>query len=197
MEIEFITQARLPTKYGVFQIHTFVHQKKEHIVLTMGKFKKSDIILTRVHSECLTGDSLFSLRCDCGAQLETAMKEIGLRQKGILIYLRQEGRGIGLIEKIKAYNLQDLGADTFDANVKLGHLPDERQYDMLKGVFDYFCIQRIHLMTNNPKKILAIENTRVTIETRIPIQVGANLYNHDYLKVKKEKFDHLFNMKEL
>ena len=117
--INFITQAKLPTKYADFTVHVFVHNQQEHLVLTKGKFTAEDTVLTRIHSECLTGDGLFSLRCDCGPQLEFAMQEIAKQDKGMIIYLRQEGRGIGLLEKIKAYQLQDQGVDTYDANIQL------------------------------------------------------------------------------
>ena len=189
--IEFIAKATLPTKYVDFDVHVFMHNQQEHLVLTKGRFNSGDVILTRVHSECLTGDSLFSLRCDCGPQLKFAMQEIGKQDKGMIIYLRQEGRGIGLVEKIKAYQLQDQGSDTYDANIQLGHAADNRSYDMLGDVFDYFKIKIIDLMTNNPDKIAAIKQAGISIRNRIPIKAGHNLHNKDYLKTKKDKFKHL------
>jgi GTP cyclohydrolase II len=189
--IVFVTQANLPTKYVDFTVHVFVHNGQEHLVLTKGTFKKGDSILTRVHSECLTGDGLFSLRCDCGPQLEFAMQEIGKRDKGMIVYLRQEGRGIGLLEKIKAYELQDQGVDTYDANIQLGHPADNRNYEMLSDVFKHFNITNIDLMTNNPDKISAIEKAGIHINQRIAIKPGHNSHNHAYLKTKTEKFKHL------
>lgn len=189
--IEFIAKAKLPTKYAAFTVHVFLHNKQEHLVLTKGEFNKDDVVLTRVHSECLTGDGLFSLRCDCGPQLEFAMQEIGKQDKGMIIYLRQEGRGIGLLEKIKAYELQDQGADTFDANIQLGHAADNRNYDMLGDVFGNFGIKNIDLMTNNPDKIAAIEKAGIVINQRIAVKVGQNLHNKAYLQTKTDKFKHL------
>ncbi len=190
-DTEFITQAKLPTEYGEFVIHVFEHLGQEHLVLTQGEFSTEDEVLTRVHSECLTGDGLFSLRCDCGPQLAFAMDQIAKAEKGMIIYLRQEGRGIGLTEKIKAYQLQDQGFDTFEANVKLGHPPDNRSYDMLAAVFQHMCVSKVKLMTNNPDKIESIELQGVEVVDRIAIQVGHNLYNQSYLKTKKDKFLHL------
>ncbi len=189
--VRFITQAKLPTAYGEFTIHVFEHRGQEHLVLTQGTFTADDVVLTRVHSECLTGDGLFSLRCDCGPQLAFAMEQVQLAGQGMIIYLRQEGRGIGLTEKIKAYQLQDQGYDTFDANVKLGHPPDNRNYDMLAAVFRHLGVKTVKLMTNNPKKIQAIESHGVTVVDRIAIQVGHNHHNQSYLKTKKDKFKHL------
>jgi len=188
---QFITQAKLPTAYGEFVIHVFQHKGQEHLVLTQGEFMSGDTILTRVHSECLTGDGLFSLRCDCGPQLAYAMDKIRQEGVGMIVYLRQEGRGIGLTEKIKAYQLQDHGVDTFDANVQLGHLPDGRNYDMLADVFAYLGVSKVNLMTNNPEKIRSIESQGVQVVDRIPVKVGHNSHNKSYLKTKKERFLHL------
>ena len=189
--IVFIAKAQLPTKYADFDVHVFVHNNQEHLVLTKGEFLKDDTILTRIHSECLTGDGLFSLRCDCGPQLELAMQEIGKNEKGMLIYLRQEGRGIGLVEKIKAYELQDQGVDTFDANIQLGHPADNRDYGMLEDVFKYFAITNIDLMTNNPDKVSAIEKAGISINNRIALKIKHNKHNKEYLQTKIDKFKHL------
>jgi len=191
MSIEFVAQAKLPTEFGEFDVHAFMHNGQEHLALTMGTFNDGDNVLSRVHSECLTGDSLFSLRCDCGPQLAFALQEIEQKGQGLLIYLRQEGRGIGLVEKIKAYHLQDEGDDTYDANVKLGHPADNRSYSMLGDVYKHFGISQIDLMTNNPEKIAAIENAGIKIVNRIPIEAGHNPHNRDYLQTKKDKFKHL------
>ncbi|MGJ8663846.1 MAG: GTP cyclohydrolase II RibA, partial [Marinicella sp.] len=141
-------------------------------------------------SECLTGDGLFSLRCDCGPQLAYAMEQVAKAEKGLIVYLRQEGRGIGLTEKIKAYQLQDQGFDTFDANVQLGHLPDNRNYDMLAAVFKHLGVKQVKLMTNNPDKIKAIESQGVAVKERMPIKVGHNPHNQLYLQTKLDKFNH-------
>ncbi len=190
-ETQFITQAKLPTAYGDFDIHVFEHKGQEHLVLTHGDFSSDEAVLTRVHSECLTGDGLFSLRCDCGPQLAYAMEQIAQAKKGMIVYLRQEGRGIGLTEKIKAYHLQDQGVDTFDANVQLGHPPDGRNYDMLADVFEHMGVSQVKLMTNNPDKIKSIESQGVNVVDRIPIKVGANTHNQNYLQTKQDKFLHL------
>src|SRR5690554_2529571 len=191
MSLAFITEALLPTKYGAFKVHVFEQAGQEHLTLVMGSWQDEDVVLSRIHSECLTGDGLFSLRCDCGPQLAQAMQAIQQAGQGILIYLRQEGRGIGLTEKIKAYNLQDQGFDTFDANVKLGHAPDSRDYSMLKEVFDHFGIRQVNLMTNNPDKIAALETQGIKVHERVPIQVGHNDHNQHYIQTKKDKFKHL------
>ncbi len=188
---QFITQAQLPTAYGDFIIHVFEHHGQEHLVLAHGDLSSDEAVLTRVHSECLTGDGLFSLRCDCGPQLAYAMEQIAQAKKGMIIYLRQEGRGIGLTEKIKAYQLQDQGMDTFDANVKLGHPPDNRSYDMLADVFQHMGVTQVKLMTNNPEKIKSIESQGVKVVDRIPIKVGQNTHNQSYLQTKQDKFLHL------
>lgn len=191
MTVDFIAKAKLPTKYVDFDVHVFMHNNQEHLALTKGEFKPGDIVLTRIHSECLTGDGLFSLRCDCGSQLEFAMQEISHQDNGLIIYLRQEGRGIGLVEKIKAYQLQDQGVDTYDANIELGHAADNRSYDMLGDVFDFFNIDKINLMTNNPEKIAVIEQAGINIMKRIPVKTGHNCHNQSYLQTKKDKFKHL------
>lgn len=189
--IEFVAKAKLPTQYADFDIYVFMHENQEHLVLLKGEIDSNDAVLTRIHSECLTGDGLFSLRCDCGPQLEFAMRQIAKRESGMIIYLRQEGRGIGLVEKIKAYELQEQGVDTYDANIQLGHHADSRSYEMLEDVFNYFKISTIDLMTNNPDKISAIEKAGVSIRKRIPIKIGENQHNKAYLQTKIEKFKHL------
>ena len=193
MSVEFKAQAILPTQFGEFDIHVFVHDNQEHLALTIGNIDKTDIVLTRIHSECLTGDGLFSLRCDCGPQLKYAMQKMSKAKAGLLIYLRQEGRGIGLLEKIKAYQLQDSGEDTHSANLKLGHLADQRNYNMVEGIFKKFRINGIDLMTNNPDKVKAVEKSGVKIHNRLPITAGHNDHNKKYLQTKKEKFNHWLN----
>ena len=191
MSVEFITTAELPTEYGTFDIHVFEHHGQEHVVLAKGSFSCQDVVLTRIHSECLTGDGLFSLRCDCGPQLAYAMQAMSETSHALLIYLRQEGRGIGLVEKIKAYQLQDQGLDTYDANVELGHPADNRNYDMLKGVFQHFGVNTVDLMTNNPDKMHAVEQAGVKINKRLPIKITTNEHNQHYIQTKADKFHHL------
>lgn len=192
MNIKFISEAQLPTEFGTFRVHVFEHQGQEHLALVMGSLSESDVILTRIHSECLTGDGLFSLRCDCGPQLAHAMKEIQKAGQGLLIYLRQEGRGIGLTEKIKAYQLQDQqGLDTFDANIKLGHPADNRDYSMLKDVFAYLNVKQVDLITNNPDKITSVESQGIKVHKRIPSKVGHNKHNKHYIDTKRSRFKHM------
>lgn len=193
MTVEFQASAKLPTEFGEFHMHVFMHKGQEHLALTIGDIENAEVVLTRVHSECLTGDGLFSLRCDCGPQLKYAMQQMSIAPAGLLIYLRQEGRGIGLLEKVKAYQLQDQGEDTYSANLKLGHPPDNRSYDMLKAVFEYFNINQIDLFTNNPDKISAIKKAGVTIRKRLPIKAGRNPHNKKYLQTKVDKFRHLLD----
>jgi len=147
-------------------------------------------VLARIHSECLTGDGLFSQRCDCGAQLETALKAIAAEGRGALLYLRQEGRGIGLLNKIRAYNLQDQGADTVEANERLGFPADMRRYDLCKPMLDHFGVASLRLMTNNPRKVDQIRATGIEIVERIPLQVNRNPHNEGYLQTKAAKLGH-------
>lgn len=187
---------------GMFEIHGFVDttNDKEHVVLSMGNLgsgKSSDEpLLVRIHSECLTGDALFSMRCDCGAQLQAAMHKIAVEGRGAIFYLRQEGRGIGLINKIRAYHLQDKGADTVEANEQLGFGADMRDYSILEEMFKALNIKRVKLMTNNPKKIKALEDIGVEIVERMPHETGRNPHNADYLETKKGKLGHMFSGSE-
>lgn len=194
MAVEFIAQSRLPTPLGEFMMHGFDDPEsgKEHVVLTMGDVSNGEPVLARVHSECLTGDALFSLRCDCGSQLNSALSLIAAEGRGALFYLRQEGRGIGLINKIRAYNLQDQGADTVEANERLGFGADMRGYSLLKPMFDHLQIRSLILMTNNPRKLMAIEGMGIVIHARQPIHTGENPHNEKYLATKAGKLGHLF-----
>mgnify|MGYP000485749851 CR=1 FL=1 len=167
---------------------------KEHIVLTMGDVGDDTPVLIRVHSECLTGDALFSMRCDCGSQLQAALQKISEEGRGALLYLRQEGRGIGLLNKIKAYKLQDQGADTVEANEKLGFGADMRNYNICKVMLDYLQISQVRLMTNNPRKVKALTEQGIAVVERIPLQTGQNPHNAKYLATKAGKLGHL--MKE-
>lgn len=194
MRIKFIAEAKLPSAWGEFTIHGFEDMVtgKEHVVLSMGDLSTDEPVLARVHSECLTGDALFSLRCDCGPQLQYAMKKIAEEGRGMILYLRQEGRGIGLLNKIRAYSLQDQGADTVEANVKLGFEPDGREYDICQPMLDHFSVKSLRLMTNNPRKVGALEAVGVDVVERLPIKTGQNPHNESYLAVKMNKLGHLF-----
>jgi GTP cyclohydrolase II len=156
----------------------------------MGDINASEPVLARAHSECLTGDALFSMRCDCGYQLEEALSSIAKAGRGVLLYLRQEGRGIGLLNKIKAYNLQDQGADTVEANERLGFGADLRQYDMCQPMLEHLGVKTIRLMTNNPRKVKALSEAGVHILERVAIEVGRNPHNDGYLNTKASKLGH-------
>ncbi len=169
---------------------------KEHVVLTMGDVQTDEPVLARIHSECLTGDALFSLRCDCGAQLQAAMHKIADAKRGAIFYLRQEGRGIGLLNKIKAYKLQDSGADTVEANEALGFGADMRDYSILAPMIEKLGIQSIHLMTNNPRKVKAMQGLGVNVVARVAHETGRNPHNAYYLETKKGKLGHLLEGKD-
>lgn len=194
MSVQYVDSCRLPTRVGEFTMHGFseIEGDKEHIILTYGDITPDTPLLIRLHSECLTGDSLFSMRCDCGYQLETAMTEIVKAGQGALLYLRQEGRGIGLINKIRAYHLQDNGADTVEANEQLGFAADLRQFDMCKPMLNHFGVNQVRLMTNNPKKVQALLDVGVDVVEQVPLQVGRNEHNDQYLNTKAEKMGHMF-----
>jgi len=189
----FVASSNLPTTWGEFTLHGFedADTQQEHIALTMGDVANGEPVLARIHSECLTGDVLHSLRCDCGAQLHAAMQAIAEEGRGVLLYLRQEGRGIGLMNKIRAYHLQDQGADTVEANQQLGFEADLRQYDMLTTMLKHLHISKLRLMTNNPRKLAALESAGIHIEERLPLQVGENPHNRQYLATKTQKLGHL------
>lgn len=192
MSIRYIATSHLPTPWGVFDIHGFedVENEKEHVVLTLGDIGDGEPVLARIHSECLTGDALFSLRCDCGAQLRTAMERISREGRGALFYLRQEGRGIGLLNKIRAYHLQDAGADTVEANEQLGFGADMRDYSICQVMFSHLRVRKLRLMTNNPRKVAAIEELGVKVVERIAIRTGQNPHNLRYLETKAGKLGH-------
>lgn len=197
MSVKYVASATLPTQWGEFTIHGFEDPQsgKEHVALSFGDIDAASAsdasVLCRVHSECLTGDCLFSLRCDCGPQLQTAMQRIAEEGQGLLLYLRQEGRGIGLLNKIKAYALQDSGADTVEANVKLGFEPDSRGYEICQPMFDHFQVKSLRLMTNNPRKVEALQGLGFKVEQIVPIHTDSNPHNESYLAVKIDKLGHL------
>jgi GTP cyclohydrolase II len=188
----YVESSRLPTAWGVFDMHGFEDEEsnKEHVVLTMGDVSDGEPVLARVHSECLTGDALFSMRCDCGSQLQAALKAIAEEGRGALFYLRQEGRGIGLLNKIKAYKLQDAGADTVEANEQLGFGADMRDYSILKPMAGHLKITKVRLMTNNPRKVAALEEQGVEVVERIALHTGSNPHNEKYLETKAGKLGH-------
>ena len=186
MRINISNVANLPTKYGNFKIQSFKEGIKEHLAIFKEPLEKAPIV--RIHSECLTGDTIGSLKCDCGDQLQFALKTIG-EKGGIVIYLRQEGRDIGLLNKVNAYALQDAGYDTVEANHQLGFEADERNYEMVEIILHHFGIKSIKLLTNNPKKLRSLKN--IEIVQRIPIIIKPNRYNKGYLKTKKEEMGHL------
>jgi len=180
--------ATLPTKYGTFQIQAFKEGEKEHLALFTANLKEIDAPIVRVHSECLTGDALSSVKCDCGEQLAFA-QELIAKEGGMIIYHRQEGRNIGLLNKVNAYALQDTGYDTVAANHQLGFKADERTYEVVEFILKYFDLKKIKLLTNNPAKIDSLPD--IEIVERIPIQITPNPHNENYLKVKKDQLGHL------
>lgn len=194
MTVKYVESSKLPTSLGMFEMHGFEDDagEKEHVVLSMGDVATDEPVLVRLHSECLTGDALFSLRCDCGAQLQAALHRIAIEGRGAVFYLRQEGRGIGLVNKIRAYHLQDKGADTVEANEQLGFGADMRDYSILKPMFEKMGIKRVRLMTNNPRKVKALEDIGIEVVERLPHETGRNPHNVNYLDTKKGKLGHLF-----
>lgn len=193
--VERVVEIKMPTRYGDFKMFGFINKLngEHHVALVKGEINEDTPILARVHSECLTGDALGSKRCDCGEQYDAAMKKISEEKSGILLYMRQEGRGIGLINKMKAYALQDQGYDTVQANVMLGFPPDLRSYDVAAAILKDLGAKRLKLMTNNPKKINGLSEHGIEVVERIPIQMNHNEKNEFYLKTKKEKLDHMLN----
>lgn len=187
--------ARIPTQYGDFQLcyYTNTLDQKEHIAFYRGDLVDADRVLVRVHSECFTGDVLGSLRCDCGEQLDRSLAMIAKEGKGVVIYLRQEGRGIGLLQKLRAYNLQDEGYDTVDANLMLGHGADERSYSLAACILEELGVTSVRLITNNPLKIAALEAEGVKVDERVPLEVALNQENSNYLFTKAKRMDHLFS----
>ena len=193
MTVQYVADSRLPTPWGVFTMVGFEDQTngKEHVALVFGDVAGDEPVLARIHSECLTGDALFSLRCDCGFQLQEALKRIAEAGKGVLLYLRQEGRGMGLLNKIRAYHLQDQGADTVEANEALGFAADMRDYSMCQPMLEHLGVHAVRLMTNNPRKVAALQKFNVNVVERVPLQVGKNSHNEHYLETKMGKLGHL------
>lgn len=198
MTLRYVASSRLPTPWAVFTMHGFedLENGKEHLALTLGELDSTEPVLARIHSECLTGDALFSLRCDCGFQLQEALKRIAAEGRGALFYLRQEGRGIGLLNKIRAYHLQDAGADTVEANEQLGFEADMRDYFMLPSMLNHLGIHSVRLMTNNPRKVDALTSYGLNVAERLPLTTGLNPHNADYLDTKASKLGHLMKAED-
>ncbi|AMK77004.1 MULTISPECIES: GTP cyclohydrolase II [Methylomonas] len=194
--IEDKVQTRIPTKHGEFILHYYSNSldKKEHVAFVKGEVAGKEDVPVRIHSECFTGDVLGSRRCDCGEQLDMALDLINTAGCGVLIYLRQEGRGIGLLKKLQAYNLQDQGLDTVDANIKLGHLADERQYDIAALILNSLQVRSIELITNNPLKIDELTKLGIKVNNRIAIEARIHQDNLEYLKTKAERMRHMLSM---
>lgn len=186
--------ALLPSRFGMFHITVFRDQHlREHAMIYLGDLTNGEPVLTRIHSECLTGDTLGSLRCDCGFQLEAALRKISEQGRGALLYMRQEGRGIGLFNKIAAYKLQDGGLDTVDANLRLGFPADGRSYSICADMMRAMGFSKIILMTNNPAKIKDISQHGIEVVAREPLEYGENKYNEEYLRTKERKMGHLLH----
>jgi 3,4-dihydroxy 2-butanone 4-phosphate synthase/GTP cyclohydrolase II len=190
--VKRVSTAKLPTEHGEFQIHVFEDQvdKQEHITLVMGDITDGKDVLVRVHSSCLTGDVLHSIRCDCGAQLEAAMVRIAAEGRGVLLYLNQEGRGIGLANKIRAYELQDEGFDTVEANERLGFKADQRDYGMGVQILRELGIRSMRLLSNNPRKLVGIQGYGLSVSEWLPLEIPASDSTRRYLTTKKEKLGH-------
>lgn len=193
--VERVVEINMPTKYGDFRMYGFVNKLngEHHVALVKGDISDGKSVLARLHSECLTGDALGSKRCDCGEQYEAAMRKISEEGRGILLYMRQEGRGIGLINKLKAYALQDQGYDTVEANIMLGFPADMRDYGIAAQIFNDLGVEKLKLMTNNPRKLNGLSGYGIEVVDRVPIQMNHNEKNEFYLKTKQEKLQHMLN----
>jgi 3,4-dihydroxy 2-butanone 4-phosphate synthase/GTP cyclohydrolase II len=197
--VERTTSVRLPTAYGEFTAVAFreLLTGKHHIALVKGDVAGAENVLVRVHSECLTGDVFHSLRCDCGEQLERALARIGAEERGVLLYMTQEGRGIGLLNKLKAYELQENGLDTVEANLELGFPPDLREYGIGSQILADLGLTTIRILTNNPRKITGIEAFGLKVVEQVPIEVPPNAENQRYLEAKREKLGHRLHHQDL
>ena len=191
--LKFVETSKLPTDIGEFTVHAFTDEtmSKDHLAICMGDLLTNEPVLCRIHSQCITGESFFSMRCDCRYQLTESLTQIAERGRGVIFYLQQEGRGIGLSNKIRAYNLQDKGLDTVEANHQLGFKEDERDYETVSGMISFLGIKTVNLMTNNPKKIDALKVMGIKINERVPLSSNTNKYNEKYISTKKKKLGHL------
>ena len=191
--LKFVETSKLPTDIGEFTVHAFTDEtmSKDHLAICMGDLLTNEPVLCRIHSQCITGESFFSMRCDCRYQLTESLSQIAERGRGVVFYLQQEGRGIGLSNKIRAYNLQDKGLDTVEANHQLGFKEDERTYETVSGMINFLAIKKVDLMTNNPKKIDALKAMGIIINERIPLSSNPNKYNEKYINTKIKKLGHL------
>jgi len=192
-KLKFIETSNLPTDIGNFKVHAFTDSNdlKDHLAISIGDLNVDKPILSRIHSQCVTGESFFSLRCDCRYQLTESLNQIAKKGLGVIFYLQQEGRGIGLSNKIRAYNLQDKGLDTVEANHQLGFEEDERSYETVSAMISFLGIKKIDLMTNNPKKIDALKSFGVIINQRVPLSTDTNKHNKKYISTKIKKLGHL------
>jgi GTP cyclohydrolase II len=196
LKVERMVSARIPSGGAEFHLHLYHnnHDDKEHLALSLGQVRGKSNVLVRVHSECFTGDVLGSRRCDCGEQLHNALERISKTGSGVLIYLRQEGRGIGLLDKLRAYNLQDEGYDTVEANLLLGHQADERDYTVAARILDDLEIHSVRLLTNNPSKIEHLRRLGIWVNERVPVVPTVNADNAQYLFTKVQRMHHLLNL---
>lgn len=195
MPIAFVATSKLPTAFGDFHLSVFQDPEtgEEHVALWKGLDMPAAVpVLVRIHSECLTGDAFSSLKCDCGPQLKATQKMINDAGQGVILYLRQEGRGIGLTNKIRAYALQDQGHDTVDANLMLNLPADARRYDMCKIMLDHLQVHQVKLITNNPLKLIALRDLGIDVVDRVPLTVGLNPFNQQYLKTKHDRMSHMY-----
>jgi len=194
--VHCLASPRLPTPHGEFRVYAYKSDinGEEHVAMVMGEISENDELLVRVHSSCLTGDVFHSMRCDCGDQLERAFERIAAEKKGIVLYLLQEGRGIGLVNKLKAYELQELGHDTIEANEKLGFAPDIREYGTGSQILRDLGVRKIRLMTNNPAKYVAIEGFGLEIVERVPLEIAPSNDTRKYLEAKKKKLGHILEL---
>ncbi len=195
MNFDKVPRAKLPTRLGDFTVYGFRHPDtgEEAVALVAGDLSGDAPVLVRVHSQCLTGDVLASDRCDCGDQLHEAMRLISASGRGVLVYQQQEGRGIGLINKIHAYELQDQGLDTVAANIELGFEADQRDYNLPAEILKYLGARRVRLLSNNPEKVQGLEKEGIEVVERVPLEISPNSTTQDYLKIKKEKLGHLLS----
>lgn len=195
-DVQLVTTARIPTPTGEFQLRLYhdPNDGQDHLAVVVGEVTQAEGVLGRLHSECFTGDVLHSLRCDCGEQLNRALEMIAAEGNGVLIYLRQEGRGIGLRDKLRAYNLQDEGLDTVDANLALGHQADEREYGSAARILRHLGVRSLRLLTNNPHKIEALRGLGIDVTARVPLLIPANDESEAYLRTKRTRMDHWINV---